>query len=275
VANLDTRSKRASSVGVLVGFFVLAPVLPDAAITQGDRQHIAVSYSGILATGSAPPAERGYVLTKDDRVILGSKWAACPALRSVQTFAASATWARPAGIASVLVQVQAAGAYGGSATGGVGQASAGGGGGAGEFAWKFVASPAASATVIVGANGAPGGDSSWDDGTVLVEAVGGAAGVDGTATTLSVKAGGAGGAGGSGDVVAPGPPGDPGLVLSALVVYGGIGGSSHYGAGGQENANGAGYGAGGGGASVVGNSAVDGPSGTDGLVVVLEFGHDA
>jgi hypothetical protein len=48
---LDTRSKRASSVGILLPF-VLAPVLPDGTIDQGDRQHTALSYSGILATAA-------------------------------------------------------------------------------------------------------------------------------------------------------------------------------------------------------------------------------
>jgi len=51
MANLDTRSKRASSVQVL-GPATLAPVLPDGTIAQGDRQHIARTYSGIDA--SAP-----------------------------------------------------------------------------------------------------------------------------------------------------------------------------------------------------------------------------
>jgi len=49
MANLDTRSKRSSSIA-LFGL-LLAPVLPDGAIGQGDRQHIAFSYSGILAAG--------------------------------------------------------------------------------------------------------------------------------------------------------------------------------------------------------------------------------
>jgi hypothetical protein len=46
---MNTRSKRASSVGLGL-LFMLAPPLADAAISQGDRQHIAISYSGILAT---------------------------------------------------------------------------------------------------------------------------------------------------------------------------------------------------------------------------------
>jgi len=54
MANLDTRSKRASSVGIALAF-ILSPPLPDAALSQGDRQHIAVSYSGILASEAEPP----------------------------------------------------------------------------------------------------------------------------------------------------------------------------------------------------------------------------
>lgn len=53
MANLDTRSKRASSVNVLLSF-IAAPVLPDGTLGQGDRQHAASLYSGILAAaGSA------------------------------------------------------------------------------------------------------------------------------------------------------------------------------------------------------------------------------
>lgn len=57
MADLDTRSKRASSVGLLLAF-VLAPPLPDATLDQGDRQHIARSYSGVLA---AAPVTLQYV----------------------------------------------------------------------------------------------------------------------------------------------------------------------------------------------------------------------
>lgn len=54
MANLDTRSKRASSVNLLKPY-QLALVLPDATIAQGDRQHTAWSYSGILAGVVIPP----------------------------------------------------------------------------------------------------------------------------------------------------------------------------------------------------------------------------
>lgn len=49
---MDTRSKRASSAGLLLAF-LLHPVLPDGTLGQGDRQHIAATYSGILAGAPA------------------------------------------------------------------------------------------------------------------------------------------------------------------------------------------------------------------------------
>ena len=51
MANLDSRSKRASSVGIMM-VTTLAPVLPDGTIGDGDRQHIAGTYSGILSGGA-------------------------------------------------------------------------------------------------------------------------------------------------------------------------------------------------------------------------------
>jgi hypothetical protein len=52
MANLDTRSKRASSAALFGLLF--APVLPDGTLDQGDRQHVAFSYSGVLAAGGEP-----------------------------------------------------------------------------------------------------------------------------------------------------------------------------------------------------------------------------
>ena len=48
MADLDSRSKRASSVNILMPFD-MAPILADGTLDQGDRQHIAFSYSGISA----------------------------------------------------------------------------------------------------------------------------------------------------------------------------------------------------------------------------------
>ena len=48
---VDTRSKRASSVNFGKPY-VASLVLPDGTIGQGDRQHSAWSYSGILAAAA-------------------------------------------------------------------------------------------------------------------------------------------------------------------------------------------------------------------------------
>lgn len=58
MANLDTRSKRASSVQVLSPW-VLAPPAPDGLIDGGDRQHIAWTYSGILVATLVAPTVDG------------------------------------------------------------------------------------------------------------------------------------------------------------------------------------------------------------------------
>ena len=58
MANLDTRSKRASSVGIML-VSVLSPVLPDGTIGDGDRQHTAWSYSGIAASAPVAPDIEG------------------------------------------------------------------------------------------------------------------------------------------------------------------------------------------------------------------------
>ena len=52
MADLDTRSKRASSWGTLRPY-IITPPLPDGTIGQGDRQHIAYTYSGISASAAS------------------------------------------------------------------------------------------------------------------------------------------------------------------------------------------------------------------------------
>lgn len=54
MANLDNRSKRASSVGILLPFLLAVPA-PDGTIAQADRQHAAHTYSGIAALSTTPP----------------------------------------------------------------------------------------------------------------------------------------------------------------------------------------------------------------------------
>ena len=52
---MDTQDKRASAVYVALPWRGLLP-LPDGALNQGDRQHVAFLYRGIVADGGAPAA---------------------------------------------------------------------------------------------------------------------------------------------------------------------------------------------------------------------------
>lgn len=60
MADLDTTSKRRSSLQLMQPAFATPPS-PDSTISQGDRQHIALMYSGILATGAASSTWPGWV----------------------------------------------------------------------------------------------------------------------------------------------------------------------------------------------------------------------
>lgn len=60
MADLDLRSKRASSVQIMAPY-VLAPPAPDGTIDAGDRQHIAWSYASLATVAGA-----GEVLKPDD-----------------------------------------------------------------------------------------------------------------------------------------------------------------------------------------------------------------
>lgn len=64
MSDLDTASKRASSVQLLQPG-LNSPPFPDGTLDQGDQQHIAHTYSGILAGGFVPPP----VSAGDDYII--------------------------------------------------------------------------------------------------------------------------------------------------------------------------------------------------------------
>lgn len=81
MANLDTRSKRASSVQIGLAF-LLAPVLPDGVIAQADRQHTAHSYSGIAAAApSGPGAAEDADATVTSRLDTNGDSVLCPEIR--------------------------------------------------------------------------------------------------------------------------------------------------------------------------------------------------
>ena len=68
---IDTRSKRASSAGVMLPF-LLTPPTPDGTVDQGDRQHGAWMYSGILAAALAAGLDLDVFYT--DSVELGVRY---------------------------------------------------------------------------------------------------------------------------------------------------------------------------------------------------------
>lgn len=68
MANLDTRSKRASSVQIIASY-ILSVVLPDGTISQGDRQHIPWTYSGILAVTSIISICRIVIVDAENRSV--------------------------------------------------------------------------------------------------------------------------------------------------------------------------------------------------------------
>lgn len=212
-------------------------------------------------------------------------------LKSFQIFTSgtAATYTRPAGITSILVEVLGGGAGGGSAVAsGAGTCGAAGGGGAGGYARLWVASAASSYTYTVGAVGNGGSSAAANPGsnggttTFSASSLQATGGVGGAGQTGSAGAGfvgsGAGGVGSNGDFNANGMPGLYSIQLAAGVAgLSGAGGSSIYGGGGQptnigaagNNATNYGSGGSGGAAGTATNRA--GGNGTAGLVIVWEF----
>ena len=208
-------------------------------------------------------------------------WASAAAgLNSVQTFTASGTWTKPAGITKVIMEVQGAGGGGG----GMSSGDRGGSGGAGGYAKKFLdVSSISTSTITIGAagtggaavsgssgaNGVAGGASSWADGTNTITGSGGAPGLS---TWANYGNGGLGGTATGGDVNIQGCIGGGGWTPK--------GGDSVLGFGGvwqnYENyatAVATGYGGGGVGGVNVAYSATYGVGrpGTVGIIIVWEY----
>jgi hypothetical protein len=192
-------------------------------------------------------------------------------LNSVQRFAASATWTRPTGVTKVIVEVQAAGGGGSSGNG----TQFGGNGGGGSYVKQFIdVSSISTSPIVVGAAGAggttpsTGGTSSWLDGTNSISCLGGSNGEYHTSGHNDGGAGGVATASGA-TVLMNGQNGEQ------TYSYGGQGGDSGLGLGGNHYsyAGGtgqapSGYGGGGGGGA--GTSAT-GVAGGVGLVLVWEY----
>ena len=210
-------------------------------------------------------------------------------LKSFQIFTTgtAATYTKPAGITSILVEVIGGGGGGGGALGGVSQIAAGGGGGSGGYASLFIASSASTYTYTVGAGGAggtAGANTGSTGGTTTfsassLQATGGLGGTGNggaTSTLASCVAGGAAGVGTNGNINSAGSAGALGLVVFTSNVSGN-GGASIFGGGGagisgsaSAGNNGNGYGGGGGGALSTTTSFAGG-NGSAGLIRVWEF----
>ena len=206
---------------------------------------------------------------------------------NIQTFTSAGTYTPSSGIVYANVRILGGGgAGGGPASTSAANSCLGGGGGAGEYAeGEFSAATiGASQTVTIGAggtanSGATGGAGGTTSFGALITAAGGSGGGISAVGTNAIVAGSLGGTGGTGGSFrTPGAPGGSASASTGTLIYGGIGGSSQYGAGGLSpitsaagNA-GLGYGSGGsGGCNTSTQSARLGGAGAAGIVVITEY----
>lgn len=188
-------------------------------------------------------------------------------LGSVQTFTASGTYTKPAGLAYAKITSVGAGGGGGSSSGG--GSTGGGGGGGGGTAIRYILGSfiGTTETVTIGAGGA----ASSNGGNTTFGALAQGGGGTGGATVTSTA--GAGGAGGVGTVGTINLYGSGGMSGGPAGTTGGSGGSSSMGGGARGPApNSAGIAAsgygGGGSGGCDGNA---GGAGANGFVVVEEY----
>lgn len=202
------------------------------------------------------------------------------------TSGTGATYTRPGGVVSILVEVIGGGGGGGGVSGATLNSSGAGGGGSGGYARLWVAAASSSYTYTVGALGA-GGTAGANDGTTggtttfsasSLQATGGVGGKGAPQNVYA--AGGLGGIGSNGDFNAGGAPGGWGAGNdsgSPTIGSGAFGGSSHYGGGANSTISPAtgntaqNYGSGGGGAMTTSATTRAGGDGKAGLIIVWEF----
>lgn len=202
-------------------------------------------------------------------------------LRSFQIFTSGsgATYTKPAGITSILVECIGGGGGGGSSTCSSTQLGAGGGGGGGGYCRKFFLTAAATYTYTVGAGGAA--TVAGSDTTFSTMTAGGGAGAVANTGGAAGSLGGLGGTGGTctgGDINQPGGAGALGVAIAGISAVGGNGGSSALGGGAADSSEAAGIAAmanSGGGGGGAGNNAANttnaGGAGGSGLIIVWEF----
>lgn len=247
------------------------------------------------ATTSWPSSNSAGVLTNDASGNL--TWKTVGTLQK-QVIAATGTFTIPTGTLSTtqfkFTIIGGGGGGGGGNAGGVG--GGGGGGGATAVKWLTGLTAANTITTTIGAAGASGmvastggtgGSSSISSGTQTITTVTAAGGLGGVgqatiANTTKPNQGGAGGASTSGDLNISGTAGVFGLVVPSSPgdAFGGSGGPSTLGGGGQggidttgniNGGNGSNYGAGGGGGGAV-LATANGVGGAGGVgVIIIEW----
>ena len=221
----------------------------------------------------------------------------------VLTSGAGATYTRPAGIGSLIIEAWGGGGGGGGvAVSAAAKAGAGGGGGAGAYCKVYVPSPTATMTYTIGTSGSAGtnlggtggsgGNTTITDATNTITCNSGTGGLGATpAAAPTVTTFGAGGTfslTGAGWTTLFSCTGNPGSVghcsgTASTTGWGGHGGTSGPGGGpgqggpsggtGIAGTAGSGPGAGGGGGcnNATGTGAVTGGAGSTGRIVVWEF----
>ena len=209
-------------------------------------------------------------------------------LKSFQIFTTgtAATYTRPAGITSILVEIVGGGGGGGGSLGAASSTSAGAGGGAGGYCrlWVSAASPSYTYTVgAAGTAGTAGNNAGGTGGTTTFSAssmsAAGGVGGGGSSSVLNTAAnsfaGGIGGTAINGDVNITGGSGG-GSFIALGAILSGQGGASYLGGGGlgvvsvaAGNAgNALGSGGSGGGCTSVSQA---GGAGKSGLIIVWEY----
>ena len=234
--------------------------------------------NGTGITGQGGTHSRALLLSSAGHVYVTTVSAG---LQSVQVFAGSGTWTRPAGIRRVMIEVVGGGGGGGGTDAATNRHGSGGGGG-GYASKLLVVSSIASSTITVGGggtggaaganDGAAGVASSWADGTNTVTGNGGAGGFS-TGTPNSVALG---GTATGGDINIPGGESVGASQTAGANVASG-GGSSRLGLGAgstglnQAARTGGVYGGGGSGANNADATARAGGNGAAGIVIVWEY----
>lgn len=266
-----------------------ADIIALAGLTSAADKAPYFTGSGAASTMTVTSAARGVL---DDTTVAAMRTTMAAFGRVVtQVFTASGTYTPTSGMLYAIIECVGGGGGGGAADGILTNNYGGGGGGAGSYSRKYVtaADIGASKAVTVG-TAAAGGTTPGNNGAagtdvsvgVLCVGKGGSGGLGCNGT--AIPSGGAGGVAGTGDVTSAGQRGFPSSLsqVTTFFDFGGSGGSSAFGSGGEGGSRftagatagnaATGYGAGGGGAYAV-NSTSDaaGGNGSPGIVIITEF----